>query len=290
MPATLQKVSFLGKRSRADGCAAGRRAGHAPPPGPSILPLECRGLCYEAHGRLLLENLDFRLAHGKRTVVLGANGAGKSLLLRVVHGLLQPSRGVLRWLGPNAGTACPPLPDGAAAARGDVSPEARLRFQAMVFQRPVMMRRSVRANILYPLRLHGLSRAAARRRADVALEMANLQEQGERPATLLSGGEQQRLAMARAWVLRPELLLLDEPAANLDPAATRQLERMIAGMYEEGVKIVMSTHDIMQARRLADEILFLHRGRILEQSDAALFFHRPGTPEGRMFLHDKPDC
>ena len=256
---------------------------------PSILPLECRGLCYEAHGRMLLEDLDFRLAHGKRTVILGANGAGKSLLLRVVHGLLPPSRGVLRWHGPNAGMVRPAFPDGAAAARRDVPPEAMLRFQAMVFQRPVMMRRSVRANILYPLQLHGLSRAAARRRAAIALEMANLAEQSERPATLLSGGEQQRLAMARAWVLRPELLLLDEPAANLDPAATRQLEAMITAMHAEGVKIVMSTHDIAQARRLADEILFLHRGRVLEQSDAALFFHRPGTPEGRGFLDDQPN-
>ena len=290
MPATVQKLSLPGKHPAPDAPAAAANAvgdNAAAPRGPSILPLECRGLCYQAHGRLLLDNLDFRLAHGKRTVILGANGAGKSLLLRLVHGLLRPSRGDLRWLGPNAGATRPPLPNGAAG--GDVPPRARLRFQAMVFQRPVMMRRSVRANILYPLRLHGLSRAAAGQRADTALQLANLVEQGQRPATLLSGGEQQRLAMARAWVLHPELLLLDEPAANLDPAATRQLEAMIAAMHAEGVKIVMSTHDISQAQRLADEILFLHRGRILEQSDAALFFHRPSTPQGRMFLDDQPN-
>ena len=249
----------------------------------SILPLECTDICYQTNGRVLLERLSFRLEHGKRTVVLGANGAGKSLLLRIVHGLLRPSQGSLRWCGPNAGQEHPPLPGGSALK------DAQLRFQAMVFQRPVMMRRSVRANILYPLVLHGLSKHDANERADVALEVANLVEYAERPATLLSGGEQQRLAMARAWVLRPELLLLDEPAANLDPAATKQLEEMILSMHDEGVKIVMSTHDIAQARRLADEILFLHRGKMVEQSDAALFFHRPKTQQGRNFLSDQPD-
>lgn len=232
---------------------------------------------------MLLENLSFRLDHGRRTVVLGANGAGKSLLLRIVHGLLRPSRGSLRWCGPNAGQERPPRPQGLKLK------DAQLQFQAMVFQRPVMMRRSVRANILYPLNLHGLSRHDANERADVALELANLTEYAERPATLLSGGEQQRLAMARACVLRPEILLLDEPAANLDPAATRQLEKMILSMHADGVKIVMSTHDIAQAKRLADEILFLHRGRIVEQSDAALFFHRPRTRQGQNFLSDQPD-
>ena len=284
MQASLQKVSFLGKHHDDDDDDA--VAPDAPiSEKPSILPLECRELCYQSHGRLLLENLSFRLAHGKRTVVLGANGAGKSLLLRLIHGLLRPTRGDLRWCGPHAGDERPPLDD---SLRAKPPMDARLRFQAMVFQRPVMMRRSVRANILYPLQLHGLSRASANERAEVALGLANLVEYADRPATLLSGGEQQRLAMARAWVLRPELLLLDEPAANLDPAATRQLEEMIIAMHKEGVKIVMSTHDIAQARRLADEILFLHRGRILEQSDAALFFHRPKTSQGRMFLSDQP--
>ena len=286
MRAILQEVPSPGKDSGAPLPVGAEAEGDAEPPPPSILPLECRDLCYEAQGRLLLENLNFRLEHGRRTVVLGANGAGKSLLLRVIHGLLPPSRGALRWLGANADAmARPPPATPADAANGA---PVRLRFQAMVFQRPVMMRRSVRANILYPLRLHGVSRAAAGRCADAALEKANLREFAERPATLLSGGEQQRLAMARAWVLHPELLLLDEPAANLDPAATRQLEEMIVAMHKEGVKIVMTTHDISQARRLADEILFLHRGRILEQSEASSFFHRPRTEAGRMFLDDRP--
>ena len=249
----------------------------------SILPLECTDVCYQTNGRTLLENVNFRLEHGKRTVVLGANGAGKSLLLRIVHGLLRPSRGSLRWRGPGAGQDHPPL------SRESIPKDAQLRFQAMVFQRPVMMRRSVRANILYPLTLHGLSKHDANERADVALDLANLSEHAERPATLLSGGEQQRLAMARAWVLRPELLLLDEPAANLDPAATKQLEEMILSMHDEGVKIVMSTHDIAQAKRLAGEILFLHRGKMVEQSDAELFFHRPKTQQGQNFLSDQPD-
>jgi tungstate transport system ATP-binding protein len=156
--------------------------------------------------------------------------------------------------------------------------------QAMVFQRPVMLRRSARANLDYALRLAGL---APDKRALVikgALDKVGLSAVAERPARVLSGGEQQRLALARAWALQPEVLFLDEPTASLDPTATRAVEEIVAAIAAEGTKIVMTTHNLGQARRLADEILFLHRGRLVETAAVERFFNGPATPEAAAFI------
>jgi tungstate transport system ATP-binding protein len=154
----------------------------------------------------------------------------------------------------------------------------------MVFQRPVLLRRSVLANAVYPLRLLGLPAAERSARALAALELVGLSALAARPARKLSGGEQQRLALARVAALGPELLFLDEPCASLDPAATRAVEEIVTGLAARGTKIVMTTHDLGQARRLAGEVLFLHRGRLLERTPAATFFHQPATPEAAAFL------
>jgi tungstate transport system ATP-binding protein len=154
----------------------------------------------------------------------------------------------------------------------------------MVFQRPVLLRRSVLANLLYPLRLAGLPPAMQAARAEAALAMVGLSGLAGRPARLLSGGEQQRLALARAAALRPEVLFLDEPCASLDPAATHAVEEIIARIAATGTKIVMTTHDLAQARRLAGEVLFLHRGRLLEQAPADAFFAGPASPDAAAFL------
>ncbi|MCC6714585.1 MAG: ATP-binding cassette domain-containing protein [Gammaproteobacteria bacterium] len=232
--------------------------------GPSILPLVLRDVCLSAGGRALLDRVNLVLTAGVRTVVLGPNGAGKSLLLRICHGLISPSSGTMEWTGPGA-------------------TEARVR-QAMVFQRPMLLRRSVIANVDYALAVRRMSRALRTTRAREALEMAGLAPLAERPAGVLSGGEQQRVALARAWALDPEVLFLDEPTANLDPAATRAVEEAIAGIARGGTKIVMTTHDLGQARRLAEEIVFLHNGRLLEQRSAAAFFAGPGHEAARAFL------
>ena len=231
--------------------------------GASILPLELRGLRFEAGGRVLIDNLDLRLEAGCRTVVMGPNGAGKSLLLRLCHGLLEPTAGEVRW--------------NVAAGR------ALQRAQAMVFQRPVLLRRSVAANIDYALAAGGMARAARRDRVAAALEEAGLRHIAQSPARVLSGGEQQRLAIARAWALRPQVLFLDEPSSHLDPAATRAVERMLERIVAAGTKIILTTHDLGQARRLADEVLFLHRGRLLEHSPATTFFTRPASAEAKAF-------
>jgi tungstate transport system ATP-binding protein len=236
-----------------------------PPVLPSgILPLCLEGVDFAVEGQRLLHGLSFGLDAGRRTVLLGPNGAGKSLTLRICHGLLSPTAGSVRWLGP----------EGA---------RARQR-QAMVFQRPVLLRRTALANVTYALSLKGVPRAQRRELAMHALEETGLAALAMRQARVLSGGEQQRLVLARAWAWRPEVLFLDEPTANLDPAASRAVEAVIQAIHAAGTKIVMTTHDLGQARRIADEVLFLHHGRLLEHAPAERFFSAPGSTEARAFL------
>ncbi len=229
----------------------------------AILPLRVSGLVFEAGGRRLLDRLSFELAAGRRSVILGPNGAGKSLTLRLCHGLIAPTAGTISW-------------------RGDMR-AARAR-QAMVFQRPVMLRRSAAANVAYALGGRPMGRRQRRARVAEALEMAALPHLARTPARVLSAGEQQRLALARAWVRDPEVLFLDEPTANLDPAATRAVEEMVLAIAADGTKIILTTHDLGQARRLAEEVLFLYGGRLLEHGPAAAFFAAPATAEARAFI------
>ena len=236
----------------------------APAAPSAILPLRLDGVSFAVRGEPLVQDLSFELGAGSRTVVLGPNGSGKSITLRLCHGLIAPTAGSVRWLGPQAGRA--------------------RSLQAMVFQRPVLLRRSALANVVYGLALKGVPRRERSALALHALERSGLAPLAQRPARVLSGGEQQRLALARAWALRPEVLFLDEPTANLDPAASRAVEAVIAAIHAAGTTLVMTTHDLGQARRLADEVLFLHRGRLLEHARAERFFAAPASGEARAFL------
>jgi tungstate transport system ATP-binding protein len=211
-------------------------------------------------GTHIVEDITLDLA-ASRTIVIGPNGAGKSTLLRLIHGLLRPSGGDLRWPRPLT--------------------------QAMVFQRPVMLRTTALANVMYGLKLKGLPIAECARRAAAALERVGLPHLAQRPARLLSGGEQQRVALARAWALEPELLILDEPTASLDPASSREVERIIGEIAATGTRILMTTHNLGQARRMADEIVFIDRGRVLEQTPVAEFFSLPRSAAAQDFLKDE---
>ena len=233
------------------------------PPHP-LLPLTVERLTYAAGGQRLLKDLSFRIDSTGRTVLLGPNGAGKSLLMRILHGLLAPTEG--------------------QAPRNGLSPRAASRQQAMVLQRPVLLRRSVAGNLDHALRLRKVARGRRRGLIMEALGQAGLARLARRPARSLSGGEQQRLGIARAWVLRPDVLLLDEPTTSLDPSATRAVEAMIRAVDAAGTKIIMSTHDIGQAKRLAGDVLFLHRGRLLEHSPAATFFQAPADQAAERFI------
>jgi tungstate transport system ATP-binding protein len=229
----------------------------------SILPLRTEGLGFSAGGVEILRDVAVKIEAGAPTLLIGANGAGKSVLLRLLHGLLAPSAGRIFW-------ACPA--------------ERAARHQAMVFQRPVLLRRSVLANTIYPLELAGVAREARSKCAEEALALVGLADRAGDPARRLSVGQQQRLALARAAALQPELLFLDEPSASLDPAATRAVEEIVLKLAQRGTKIVMTTHDLAQARRLAGDVVFLHRGNVLEQAPAEAFFQEPASDIARAFL------
>ncbi|QCI64223.1 ATP-binding cassette domain-containing protein [Phreatobacter stygius] len=232
----------------------------------SILPLTVEGLGFEAGGKQLVADVGFTVPRGGITAILGPNGSGKSLTLRLCHGLLEPSAGRVAWAHP------------ANARHGSA------KRHAMVFQKPVMLRRSAEANIVHALAAGGVARRTRQDLARQAMERFGLAALATRPARLLSGGEQQRLAIARAWALKPELMFLDEPSSQLDPGAVRQIEAMLETLAAEGVTLVMATHDLGQARRLAHRVLFFHRGRLIEQGPADAFFASPSTPEARAFI------
>lgn len=227
-----------------------------------LTPLRMTGVRLVRKGQVLLNIEDLTIGSAGVTVLLGPNGAGKSLLLRVADGLIRPDAGAVTW--------------------GGLAPDGTVRRRiGFVFQQPVLLRRSVRANLKFAMGISGLW---DRRKADRALEDAGLAGLGDRPARVLSGGERQRLALARALVLDPEVLLLDEPTASLDPAAVAAVEGMIGRAVARGLKVVLVTHDIGQARRLADEVIFLHRGQITEQTPARLFFADPRSAAAKAYL------
>jgi tungstate transport system ATP-binding protein len=230
----------------------------------SLLPLRLEGVMFEAGGHRIINGISATIKQGPRTVVLGPNGAGKSVLLRLCHGLLAPTAGGITWNSPE-------VPGGP-------------RRQAMVFQRPVLLRRSALGNVRYALKVGGLPARAREDRAYEALCKVGLEAQADRPARVMSGGEQQRLALARVWALRPEILFLDEPTASLDPGATHEIEKIILALHTAGTKIMMVTHNLGQARRLADEILFIYQGRLLERQPADQFLRKPASAEAARFL------
>jgi tungstate transport system ATP-binding protein len=231
----------------------------------SQLPLAVAGLCFRAGGATLINGLDLVLTDHDITVVMGPNGAGKSLLVRLLHGLIEPQSGSITWNGRSCGQA------------------TRLR-QAMVFQKPVLLRRSVAANVDFVLRLKG---AANRERLNQLLAQANLLDKKDQPARALSGGEQQRLALVRALASDPDVLFLDEPTASLDPSSTQTIETAIAQASGRGVKIILVTHDAGQARRLANDVVFIHRGAVIEHSGAERFFKQPASIAARDYLAGK---
>ncbi len=229
-----------------------------------ILPLALEGVTLKIDGRRLIDKITLTLDAGPLTVVMGPNGAGKSLLMRLCHGLIKPTKGSITWQGSPG-----------------VWPGER---QTRVFQKPVVLRRSVLANVEYPLKLRGVDANERKVRAREALERTGLGDIAMSPARVLSGGEQQKLAIARAWAMEPEVLFLDEPTANLDPAGTRDVEDLVRAVHGAGTKIIMTSHRTDQVRRLASEVVFIHKGRLIEKGPADAFLDTPQSAEARAYL------
>ncbi len=227
--------------------------------------LEARDLCFEAGGSRLIDGLNCQIAPGRRTMILGANGAGKSLTLRLMHGLLEPASGTVFWQG-----------------RPMVASD-RLA-QSMVFQRAVNLRRSVRANLDFALSVRGLGKGARKARVEDALSGAGLGPLADRAARSLSGGEGQRLAIARALIVKPKVAFFDEPTANLDPGSSAEIEGLIRKASEAGIAVVMVTHSPGQARRLAQDVIFLHGGRVVETGPAEEVLEAPETKPAQEWL------
>jgi tungstate transport system ATP-binding protein len=229
----------------------------------SELPIVLEEVSVIVRGKAILADASLTIAAGAPTVVIGPNGSGKTTLLRVLMGLLPPTQGTI-------------------ARGGRIGAEpARC---AIVFQRPAMLRRSAAGNIRYALAAAGVPRTNRADRCAELLALVGLSDLAEMPAKRLSGGEQHRLAIARALAKDPTVLLLDEPTASLDPAATKMIEDMIRDIAARGIKVVMSTHDLGEARRLAGDVILLHRGRVIENGPAVDFFIAPSTGEARKFI------
>lgn len=228
-----------------------------------ILPLTLRDVELRRGGRRILGPVSLTVSGAGITVLMGPNGSGKTSLLRVMHGLERVNHGRVDW-------------------QGDAD-AARAR-QAFVFQTPILMRRTVAECIAYPLRLDGMPRKLARARAAEMAAMVGLKDALDKPSLVLSGGEKQKLALARALIRAPQVLFLDEPCANLDGRSTREIEAILTHAGNTGTRIVMSTHDIGQARRLADEVWFLYGGTLIEAAPSAAFFATPQSAEAAAYL------
>lgn len=227
-----------------------------------MFPIQVTQLHFTPNGRPVLAGIDLRLGSDGISVILGPNGAGKSVLMRILAGLEQPHGGAITW-------------------NGGGTPDGRI---AMVFQHPMLLRTSVAANVALGLKPLALTRCERRQRVAEMLARVGLAHRAADSARHLSGGERQRLALARAWAIRPRLLLLDEPTAALDPTATAAVEQLVREIRTDGARIVMTTHNLGQAMRMADDIVFIDAGRIREHTASTRFFSRPQSAEARLFM------
>ncbi|MGI9350446.1 MAG: ATP-binding cassette domain-containing protein [Rhizobiaceae bacterium] len=229
----------------------------------SVLPVNLSNAVVKKRGKTIIGPVDLEIGPSGFSVIMGPNGSGKTTLLRLLHGLERPRQGTVSW---NCTTS---------AAR---------KKQAFVFQTPIMLRRTAAENIAYPLKLHKIPRSEITTIVRDWLNRIGLSKVADLNASFLSGGEKQKLAIARALVVNPEVLFLDEPTTNLDGKSIREIETILNNAIEQNIRIIMTTHDIGQANRLADDILFLYRGRVHEHGPAGSFLSNPKTPEAKAFL------
>lgn len=230
----------------------------------SLFPLNVQGAVSKRAGTRLIGPIDLNLQGRGVTIVIGPNGSGKTTLLRLLHGAARLNQGVISW-------AC--------------DDDSAKRAQSFVFQRPILLRRSILANLIYPLRIQGMPKHEAEHHACEWARRLGLRDIIARQAPSLSGGEQQKLALARALITKPKLVFLDEPCASLDARSMKDIEAILTEERTSGTQFIMSTHDMGQAKRLADEVIFMLKGQVHELSPAKSFFDNPQTPEARAFLN-----
>lgn len=222
-----------------------------------------KDLTVKRRGKVILGPVNLTLEDTGITIVIGPNGAGKTTLLKVLHGVERISGGTMDWA---------------------TSPEIARQAQAYVFQSPIMLRRTVAQNLAYPMQLLNLPKADIAEAVHTWAKRIGLDDALDRPAPRLSGGEKQKLALGRALIRKPEVLFLDEPCANLDGRSIRDIEALLIKAENQGTRIIMTTHDLAQARRLSTDVVFLLKGQVHDQGNARAFFESPATPEAQSFL------
>ena len=228
----------------------------------NCLPIYIKDLCLTLDERKILSSLNLSINSDDVTVIMGPNGAGKSIFLKILNGILTPTSGCITW-------------------NNKKQFSDTLNTQAFVFQKPILLRRSVIANLDYMDSVLGYKKISK----DRLLEIVQLKKQKNQPARMLSLGEQQRLSLVRSLMLHPNLLLLDEPTANLDPASTKIIEDIILNLKMMGIKIIFVTHNILQAKRIADEIIFLNEGKMVEHLNKQEFFSNSKSIEVQNYLN-----
>ena len=231
----------------------------------SQLPIRCNGLCYNFGTNKIISSTNIEITSKGITVIMGPNGSGKTVFLKLLHGLILPTSGSIHF------------------KKKPLDKNIR-RLQAMVFQSPTLLRRTVLSNMLFVDSLDGKLEFE---RCKKILELLGLNQLLDQPAKLLSLGEKQRLALARALVLRPHILFLDEPTANLDPASIYLIEQLVKNASLSGVKVIFITHDIAQAKRISDDLIFMNNGRVLEHTISKDFFKNPNSSEAKAYLDGK---
>jgi len=228
------------------------------------LPLRLDKVNYTIDNKALIEDFSVEIQSPGISIILGHNGAGKSLLLKLLHGVIEPFSGSIHWQ--------------------QQTPNSQQYWRTLVLQKPSFFDRSVRFHLEFVLSISQTEKAQQQERIEQALDVCGLSELQQRKVSSLSGGEIQRLSLARAWVLRPKVLLLDEPTVALDPPAAYQFEALVKQFRDSGSKIIMTTHDIPQAQRLADEVIFIYQGKLAEQADASSFFKAPTSSIAQHYL------
>ena len=229
----------------------------------NCLPIYIKDLSLILDERKILSSLNLSINSDDVTVIMGPNGAGKSIFLKILNGILTPTSGCITW-------------------NNKKQFSDTLNTQAFVFQKPILLRRSVIANLDYIDSVLGYKKKISK---DRLLKIVQLQKQKNHPARMLSLGEQQRLSLIRSLMLSPNLLLLDEPTANLDPASTKIIEDIILNLKLMGIKIIFVTHNILQAKRIADDIIFLNEGKMVEHLNKQEFFSNSKSIEVQNYLN-----
>ena len=223
--------------------------------------LTVKNLNLNIGNKSLLKNLSFEILKKKITVIMGPNGSGKSLCLKLIAGLLKPTSGsVIFNYKPLIG---------------------------YVPQNVVFLRRNVYQNLTYSLKINSLSKNIIQRRVLEIIDICNISHLFEISARKLSVGQQQLIAILRALIMKPKLLLLDEPCSNLDPYFTKIIEDILKQAKKDGMKIILVTHDLNQAKRLSDDIIFIHEGNIYEHTQRKEFFIKPLSQQAKDYIEGR---